>query len=909
MKAEAISISAEVNSDATTANLTSRIAVQSQFLSAIFQPTDTILLRPIETWTESETRKSRVLYSQVQYVKPLPIVLELALPKLERIAATEHANIFFGVCPRFGNGGRFDLAWQIRTIRTLWVDIDHISIADALAKIAAAQLPQPSIVVNSGNGGHFYWLLDSPILIDDVQPSHIKPPAIITQFADAGSTTASLPATSNGKKPRPLRYYLDGTVRVDLGPSNRGCPPLSPKAQHIQDICQGIAHAVGGDSTHDLARLLRIPGTLNRKNGRNGQPPTACELVELDSSRRYSIELFRHFAASSPAADRRRKIAAIKLPPVRKLKATDTKRQAKLSDLINCCGTAEDRSHADFDLCCFAIKAGIPQGDVWSQCQDVGKFAQRGDKYFQDTWDKATLKVKDNTFVRLEQRSAKLSDFQDHASESDSLPRKLIGTPSPSTPTLATAAEKTESPAQELQDDPFRLAHEFIKHHNATFKFWRDKWYEYTGSSYDSIRKSAMESAIAGDVKRQFDSISRNSGGESLYKTGSRITADVLHAMKSICSLSDSVGLMEFTGVDPGRRPWLAMQNGILDVDAYLSSKGDVILPHTHDWFSTVCLPYNFDQTATSPALEKFLIRNLEGDPERIAVLQEFAGYLLLPDLTQQKFLALEGRGGDGKSVFCALIEALLGKENCSAVDLEKFDDKFQLAPTLGKLVAIAADCSSEIEKPAEGTIKRFSSGDNMRFEFKGKDPFSAVPTARLIICFNNRPHFSDKTDAIWRRLLLVPFRTQMAEGSAERILGMNTSDWWMKSGEMPGVLNWALAGLDRLRRQGSFSQSKISDAAKTLYRMQMNPAIAFILENYEYSEGLFLKTGDVYEAYKAWSKNNGYYTLGNNKLGEQILLAFDGKVKNIQQREGNTKPHFYSNMTIREDSPLLLPP
>jgi hypothetical protein len=54
------------------------------------------------------------------------------------------------------------------------------------------------------------------------------------------------------------KVYIDGKNKANA-------PSLSPKAQDIQDILGGIASKIGGDHTTDLSRLLRVPGTLNRK--------------------------------------------------------------------------------------------------------------------------------------------------------------------------------------------------------------------------------------------------------------------------------------------------------------------------------------------------------------------------------------------------------------------------------------------------------------------------------------------------------------------------------------------------------------------------------------------------------------------------------------------------------------------
>ena len=57
----------------------------------------------------------------------------------------------------------------------------------------------------------------------------------------------------------------------------------------------GVAKACGGDHTTDLSRLLRIPGTMNRKDERNGRVPVPTALVECEPTRRYALATFEPF--------------------------------------------------------------------------------------------------------------------------------------------------------------------------------------------------------------------------------------------------------------------------------------------------------------------------------------------------------------------------------------------------------------------------------------------------------------------------------------------------------------------------------------------------------------------------------------------------------------------------------------
>ena len=64
-----------------------------------------------------------------------------------------------------------------------------------------------------------------------------------------------------------------------------------------------------------------------------------------------------------------------------------------------------------------------------------------------------------------------------------------------------------------------------------------------------------------------------------------------------------------------------------------------------------------------------FLNEVMEGDQERIGFFQEWFGYSLIFDTSQQKFVLVEGEGANGKSVMLDVLTAMLRireREPCS---------------------------------------------------------------------------------------------------------------------------------------------------------------------------------------------------------------------------------------------------
>ena len=331
------------------------------FLRAIFAPDDIILLRNVETWTEQDnTKRSKI--KGTWYVKANEMDEERWASAASHAAMT-FSNQFFGVCPRAGAAG-YDLACQVRTVRCLWSDIDDCDPTTALDRCRTAGVPEPSIVVSSGHGTHLYWLFAEPYVVVDAYPDPLR-----TAWVDAG------------KKRRPIRLDKDGN-KVD--PASLLCE----QARWIQGLQHDIAVKIGGDSTHDLARLLRLPSTFNRKNEAKGTAPVPCELVRLDTERRYTLEDFNQFhpAASTPST----KTGTDRTPGT--AGTTDTR---SIETLIERCRTTPvgGRSDADYALCCEAVWRDVNKDSLWERVQDVGKFAEDGEAYFDRTWRKAWLAV------------------------------------------------------------------------------------------------------------------------------------------------------------------------------------------------------------------------------------------------------------------------------------------------------------------------------------------------------------------------------------------------------------------------------------------------------------------------------------------------------------------------------------
>ncbi|MFW6114233.1 MAG: hypothetical protein ACOC7K_00665 [bacterium] len=252
-----------------------------------------------------------------------------------------------------------------------------------------------------------------------------------------------------------------------------------------------------------------------------------------------------------------------------------------------------------------------------------------------------------------------------------------------------------------------RLPGPIAKTGGRVLRFWQDSWWKWKDGAYVELTDKYLASCVTGFIDEEFRRINKNELADFYERQqaglvdadasppvcpdrSGQLTSAVIQSMSSMVSLSPSVKLNSWVP-DRERRNYISVKNGLLDMDALLANKEreEVLFSHSPDWFSTVHFPYDYDPRAECPQWQEFLELSLENDHERINVLQEWAGYLLLPHTNEQRFMILEGEGANGKSVFCAGMEAMLGSENCSHLAFERFGADFGLHETLGKLVSV----------------------------------------------------------------------------------------------------------------------------------------------------------------------------------------------------------------------------
>jgi putative DNA primase/helicase len=263
-----------------------------------------------------------------------------------------------------------------------------------------------------------------------------------------------------------------------------------------------------------------------------------------------------------------------------------------------------------------------------------------------------------------------------------------------------------------------------------------------------------------------------------------------------------------------------ATTNGVLDI----SPAGRVLLPHTPDRFNLFSLPFAYDAEAECPAWMAFLESVLPDDQQAHDFLGEWFGYVLSGRTDQQKILALIGERRSGKGTIARVLTAMLGKENVAGLDLNLLPGNFGLESLIGKSLAVSGDVRwhSRSVGDAVPILLQVSGQDGVTAHRKNRSSWSGQLGVRFMLMSNDTPTFSDRSGALSGRMIFVKF-AQSFYGRED----VSLTDKLLA--ELPGVLNWALDGLERLNGRGRFTEPISGQAEAEAARRLSDPIGAFI--------------------------------------------------------------------------------
>ena len=334
------------------------------------------------------------------------------------------------------------------------------------------------------------------------------------------------------------------------------------------------------------------------------------------------------------------------------------------------------------------------------------------------------------------------------------------------------------------------------------------------------------------------------------------LTASVVNSILDLVKTEVSRPNHLFNTVDPES---IAVVNGVLS----LAESGWTMRAHRREDYRTTLIPVVYDPVASAPRFIQFLNEVFDGvaDKEfRIKAIQQGLGYTLLASCHLEKFFMLIGSGANGKSVLLKVVEAIVGKNQVSAVQPSQFENRFQRAHLDGKLANIITEIA-EGAQMADAQLKALVSGELTTAEIKFKSPFDFCPIATHWYGTNHMPSTRDFSDALFRRAMILEFPNKFSGDKQDVNLSKKLK------AELPGILNFALDGLAELLKTGQFVTPQSSVHAAQEWRLQADQVAQFVGERTQKGIGAFWATDSLYSAYRDWAEESGIKHLVSKKM------------------------------------------
>lgn len=712
----------------------------------------------------------------------------------------------------FSVNGFFDnrrVSENLKNVNAFFADIDYPdksapqTVIDAyknelVMELTDGDTPSPTFIIATKNGMHVYWCLEKPIFISDL----------------------------NQEQQEALR-------------------------NQYRMIQEAIGKRFEGDpGARDIARVLRVPGTMHQKNPLKPYP-VKMMLNQPDMRYKWS-EIRSAFLVESK-------------PEAWAVAGGENLIDAKVKEKIEAKYPRLTRPSYK-GLLDRAIP--VPEGlrnkallVVSYACRESGWPLQQTLDHFNDFYALGTREIRKT----IHSAYAHSYDF----GNKNEVMSAILTAPEAeklSQVTSTILSKETREKRTSQNDEQKKMFNDYEKNIAERYPYLKYKtrgdFYDYANGLYKPLSLTEMQSIILREMDKD---------GLVNYRKVSAVN-DKVACFRSMENRTFS------QAEENADKNILNFKNGLLDLAA-LTMKD-----HTPDYLSTVQIPIEYDAAAQCPQWLKFVEEIMDGDMEQVKLLQEVAGYALTTDTSFSKAFIFFGQGANGKSLFTRILSKLVGYENVSNVNLNSLNKQFGLTGLIGKRLNLIDEISGNYFE--SNVIKAIISGERVSAEIKYRpEPLEFTPEAKLIFSVNELPKINDTTPGLYRRFIIVPFLRSF----------LHAPDLALESkldAELPGILNWAIHGLKILRGENRFNETEKNFESMRGFKIENSPFTEFITTMYEPAPpekaGFYeMQFRDLYVQYREFCFSSGYKPKSVASLSRELAhTSIEGyKIDAVKRR------------------------
>lgn len=286
-----------------------------------------------------------------------------------------------------------------------------------------------------------------------------------------------------------------------------------------------------------------------------------------------------------------------------------------------------------------------------------------------------------------------------------------------------------------------------------------------------------------------------------------------------------------------------------------------------HNWKDFLTMKANIEYSALDeihfPRWEKFIMEICSDDKEKADYLQRALGYSIHGVCKEECMFILHGKTTrNGKSTLLSAIHHVLGDYAAVAsvaiiCKSDRSKNADAASPTLaalkGKRFVTMAE-SNQYGNLDEEVIKQLTGGEEITARNLYESVMTYLPQYAMWLSCNDLPSVHDKSLFASDRVRVVEFNKHFSENERDT----NLKELFKTKEAIQGIFTWLLIGYFKYKRFGLYMNDKMKAVIKQ-YEKDNDIILQFLEEKCTIDPTSGTRAKSLYDAYKIWSKSNGY--------------------------------------------------
>lgn len=744
----------------------------------------------------------------------------------------------------------------------LWADMDiagpghkttkplPLTLDDCKKIILEAGLPDPTLWVSSGGGFYPWWLFDEPWHLDSYGINFAQQISRVWQDAIAASA-------------QKLGFHY--------GP------------------------------VPDLSRVLRIPGTINRKVEGDPRP---CKIIEFEGQRFSAVDIASVVDFATQLLEMRRpqpepapRPAGSPMPVSTVRVLQDERPGDQLAAQLSWAqilGPAGYRLSHRRGIEEYWVRPGKDPRDGHSvttnyQGSDLmWVFSTECEGFDADTsYSKfAAWSILNGHGMDFTAAARALSGGQERERAEDVI-KGILGEDyqMPGPPPPPAEQKPSPPPRRNYTHDDIGNAERIRDHFGAHYKYVKaySDWMRWDGKVWVLDEGSQIQYAaqIATEIMMdQAADMERDAGDNDELKEQVKAFKKHIKTSRSTQRINGAVSrLAPMPGMSA--RPqefdqcgqYLTLHNGVFNLDTFEFG------PHDSKHMLTRQFNATYDPNAKCPRWTKFLEEVL---PDRTVreYVKRAMGYTIVGKADRRAIFLLHGESGTGKSQFIEALAALFGDfaTTAAAATFRKKRGEGGATNDLHDLKGkrfISSSETSETSELDEELIKRLTGRDQIRSRDLYEKNQSWMPEGVIWLTTNFLPRLNSDDNAIWLRTKPIEFTQVFVNTEAdEPNLGQSIA-----AEEASGMFNWLIEGVREYLELGLDEPEQVTQGSVN-HRRESDDVLQFLDEKMT-EEHLIqgpdqrIRTNTLYQIYRKWCDDNQIrYALTDKRFNKRCIAA-----------------------------------